>query len=42
MLTMNLWASVALGNGAQGTVVDIIYHPDHHSPVLPIAGFCKI
>ena len=38
---MNLWASVALCNGAKGTVVAIIYHPDHHPPDLPIAVFVK-
>ena len=37
MLTMNIWASVGLCNGANGTVVDIIYQYDHQPPLLPIA-----
>ena len=37
MLTMNLWPSVGLCNGATGTVVDIIYATDHQLPLLPIA-----
>ncbi len=37
MLTMNLWASVGLCNGATGTVVDIIYQNNHQPPDLPIA-----
>jgi ATP-dependent DNA helicase PIF1 len=37
MLTMNLWSSVGLCNGATGTVVDIIYHNNHQPPDLPIA-----
>ena len=37
MLTMNLWASVGLCNGATGTVVDIIYQNIHQPPDLPIA-----
>ena len=37
MLTMNLWASVGLCNGAAGTVVDIIYQNNHQPPDLPIA-----
>ena len=37
MLTMNLWASVGLCNGATGTVVDIIYATNHQPPDLPIA-----
>ena len=37
MLTMNLWASVGLCNGATGTVVDIIYQSNHQPPDLPIA-----
>ena len=37
MLTMNIWASVGLCNGANGTVVDIIYQHDHQPPLLPIA-----
>ena len=41
MLTMNLWASVGLCNGAKGTIVDIIYHPDQHPPDLPIAVVVK-
>ena len=38
MLTMNLWASVGLCNGANGTVRDIIYEFNHHPPDLPIAA----
>ena len=37
MLTMNLWSSVDLCNGATGTVVDIIYQNNHQPPDLPIA-----
>lgn len=37
MLTMNLWASVGLCNGATGTVIDIIYATNHQPPDLPIA-----
>ena len=37
MLTMNLWSSVGLCNGATGTVVDIIYQNNHQPPYLPIA-----
>ena len=37
MLTMNLWSSVGLCNGATGTVVDIIFQNDHQPPELPIA-----
>ncbi|CAB3999321.1 Hypothetical predicted protein [Paramuricea clavata] len=36
MLTMNLWSSVGLCNGATGTVVDIIYQNNHQPPDLPI------
>ncbi|XP_020897308.2 uncharacterized protein LOC110236158 [Exaiptasia diaphana] len=41
MLTNNLWTSVGLCNGAKGTVMDIIYHPDHKPPSLPIAVVVK-
>jgi hypothetical protein len=37
MLTMNLWSSVGLCNGATGTIVDIIYQNNHQPPDLPIA-----
>ena len=37
MLTINLWSSVGLCNGATGTVVDIIYQNNHQQPDLPIA-----
>ena len=37
MLTMNLWPSVGLCNGATGTVVDIIYKTGLQRPSLPIA-----
>ncbi|CAB4011401.1 ATP-dependent DNA helicase PIF1 [Paramuricea clavata] len=36
MLTMNLWSSVGLCNGATGTVIDIIYQNNHQPPDLPI------
>ena len=41
MLTMNLWPSVGLCNGATGTVIDIIYQRDHRPPCLPIAVVVK-
>ena len=41
MLTMNLWSSVGLCNGATGTVVDIIYQNHHQPPDLPIAVIVK-
>ena len=41
MLTINLWASVGLCNGATGTVVDIIYATNHQPPDLPIAVLVK-
>ena len=41
MLTMNLWASVGLCNGATGTVIDIIYEINHQPPDLPIAVVVK-
>ena len=41
MLTMNLWASVGLCNGAKGTVINIIYQPNHQPPDLPIAVIVK-
>ena len=37
MLTMNLWSSVGLCNGATGTVVDIIFQNNQSPPSLPIA-----
>ena len=37
MLTMNLWSSVGLCNGATGTVVHIIFQNNHQPPDLPIA-----
>ena len=37
MLTMNLWSSVGLCNGATGTVAHIIYQNNHQPPDLPIA-----
>ncbi len=37
ILTMNLWASIGLCNGATETVVDIIYQNNHQPPDLPIA-----
>ena len=41
MLTMNLWPSIGLCNGATGIVVDIIYHINHQPPNLPIAVIVK-
>ena len=41
MLTMNLWASVGLCNGATGVIVDIIYATNHQPPDLPIAVIVK-
>ena len=37
MLTMNLWSSVGLCNGATGTVVDFIFGDNHNPPDLPVA-----
>ena len=37
MLTMNLWPSVGLCNGATATVVDLIFQNNHQPPNLPIA-----
>ena len=37
MLTMNMWPAVGLCNGSIGKIVDIIYHPSHQPPDLPIA-----
>ena len=37
MLTMNLWSSVGLCNGATGTVVDFIFQNNRQPPDLPIA-----
>ena len=37
MLTMNLWSSVGLCNGATGTVIDFIFENNHHPPDLPVA-----
>lgn len=36
ILTMNLWPSVGLCNGATGIVIDIIYESRHQPPDLPI------
>ena len=41
MLTINLWASVGLCNGATGTIVDIIYAVAHSPPDVPIAVMVK-
>ena len=41
VLTMNLWPSVGLCNGATGTVVDIIYITPHNPPDLPVAVIVK-
>ena len=37
MLTMNLWTTAGLCNGATGTVVDIIYKDNTGPPDLPLA-----
>ena len=37
MLTMNLWPSVGLCNGATGTVIAFIFKNNHQPPALPIA-----
>ena len=37
MLTINLWSSVGLCNGATGTVVDFIFGDNHNPPDLPVA-----
>ena len=37
MLTMNLWPTVGLCNGATGIVVDMIFQNNHQPPDLPIA-----
>jgi ATP-dependent DNA helicase PIF1 len=37
MLTMNLWPSVGLCNGATGTIIDFIYQVEQQPPHLPIA-----
>ena len=37
MLTMNLWSTVGLCNGATGKVVDIIFQNNHQPPDLAIA-----
>jgi hypothetical protein len=36
MLTMNLWPSVGLCNGATGIIIDFIYKNNHQPPDLPI------
>ena len=41
MLTMNLWLSVGLCNGATGTVEHFIYENNYHPPDLPIAVIVK-
>ncbi|CAB3991986.1 ATP-dependent DNA helicase PIF1 [Paramuricea clavata] len=41
MLTMNLWPSVGLCNGATGTIVDFIFENNHQPPDLPIAVIVK-
>ena len=41
MLTMNLWPSVGLCNGATGIVIDIVYQTGHAPPSLPIAVIVK-
>lgn len=41
MLTMNLWPTVGLCNGATGTVIDTIYENNHQPPDMPIAVTVK-
>ena len=41
MLTMNLWPSVGLCNGATGTVIDIIYENNCQPPDIPLAVIVK-
>ena len=41
MLTMNLWPSVGLCNGATGTIIDYIYQVEHQPPHLPVAVIAK-
>ena len=41
MLTFNIWAAVGLCNGANGTVVDVIYEHHHQSHSLPLAVIVK-
>ena len=41
MLTIYLWASVGLCNGATGTIVDIMYAVPRSPPDLPIAVLVK-
>ena len=38
MLTMNLWSSVGLCNGATGAVVDIIFQNNQNPPDFPISA----
>ena len=41
MLTMNLWPSVGLCNGATGIIVDYIYQVEQQPPDLPVAVIVK-
>ena len=41
MLTMNLWPSVGLCNGATGRIIDYIYQVEHQPPHLPVAVIVK-
>ena len=41
MLTMNLWSSVGLCNGATGIVVGFIFENNHQPPDLPVAVIVK-
>lgn len=41
MLTMNLWKSKGLVNGAQGTIIAIVYQPGRSPPALPNLVFVK-
>ena len=41
MLTINLWPSVGICNGATGIVIDIVYQIGHAPPSLPIAVIVK-
>ena len=41
MLTCILWQEVGLYKGATGVVQDLIFHPDHPPPCLPIAALAQ-
>ena len=41
MLTCNLWQEFGLCNGATVVVEDLLFHPDHPPPCLPIAALVQ-